>query len=160
MSEEDRNALIKRMEERRAEFEKQQATELQERLKMTPEDYDAISPLITKIRNLSRERDAAFRSSGRGGFGGGGGGFGGFADRGGSGFGPEQSESSKSASEALAELRQAIEDKNTGDIKNALIKLRKARTAIDTALKEAREELRGVCTPLWEAEFVVMGLLD
>ncbi len=153
MSEEEREAFRKRMEERRAEFEKQQSDEMRKQLEMTEEDFAVVGPLIEKVRNATRERDSASRG-GRG-FGGPGG-QGAFTQRGGA----EQSEHVKAANEAVAELRQAIEDDNAGDIKNALAKLRKARVALDKAVKDAREELRSVSTAKWEAEFVLMGLLD
>ncbi|MFN3167802.1 MAG: hypothetical protein ACE37H_12135 [Phycisphaeraceae bacterium] len=144
-----REEFRKRMEERRAEYEKQQAEQLRERLEMSEEDYEIIGPMIAKVRSAMRERDMATRGAGR--------------DRGGRGgnpFGGEQSDEAKAASEAMAELRQAIEDDNSGDIKKALGKLRKARAALDKAVTDAREELRSVCTAKWEAQFVVMGVLD
>ena len=149
MSEEERDALRKRMEERRAEYEKQQSEEMRERLKMSAEDFEVIGPMIDKVRTAQRERDSAMRA-GRG-----------FGQRGGtSTFGVEQTEHVKASSEAMAELRQALEDDDAGDIKNALTKLRKARAALDKAVKDAQAELQGVCTAKWEAEFVMMGLLD
>lgn len=149
--EEMREEMRKRMEERRAEYEKQQAEQMRESLGMSAEEFEVISPLIANVRSAMRERDMAMR----------GGGGRGPGDRGGrGGFGGEQSDDAKAASEAMAELRQAIEDKSSGDIKNALIKLREARAALDKKVTDAREELRGVCTAQWEAQFVLMGVLD
>lgn len=148
--EEMREEMRKRMEERRAENAKEQAKEMRERLEMSEEDFELISPMIDKVRTAMRERDMATRGGGRGGPG----------QRGGGSFGIEQSENGKAASEALAELRQAIEDDDAGDIKSSLAKLRKARAGLDKTLKDAREELRSVSSAKWEAEFVVMGVLD
>lgn len=147
MSEEERDALRKRFEERRAEFEKQRKTELKEKLEMSDDEFEVINPLIEKVQSAIRERDMVANSRG---------GRGGFGQRGGA----ELSKPAKAVTEAMAELRQAIEDDNTGDIKDALAKLRKSRAAMETIVTEAREELRAVCTAKWEAEFVVMGLLD
>lgn len=150
MSDEEKEAMRERMRQRMAEREQQQSEDLRERLEMSEEDFEAIAPMIKKVRDLSREREMVTRGGGRGTPG----------QRSGGDFGVELSDSAKAASEAMAELRQAIADDDKGDIKSALGKLRKARTAMDKALKEAREELRSVCSAKWEAEFVVMGLLD
>ena len=144
MSEEEREEMRKRMEERRAEYEKRRSEEMRERLGMSEDEFEVINPMIDKVRGLMRERQMASGNRGRGFFGG----------------SDEVSDEAKSASEAMAELRQAIEDDNKGDIKDALEKLRKARTAMDAKIKEAREELRSVLTPKWEASLVVMGVLD
>lgn len=144
MSEEEREEMRKRMEERRAEYEKRRSEEMRERLGMSEDEFEIINPMIDKVRGLMRERQMASGNRGRGFFGGSG----------------EVSDEAKSASEAMAELRQAIEDDNKGDIKDALEKLRRARTAMDAKIKEAREELRSVLTPKWEASLVVMGVLD
>lgn len=155
MSEEEREALRERMEERRAEMEKRRSEQMREQLGMNEEEFELINPMIEKVRTLMREREMAGRGGGqgragrRGGFGGGGG----DAEQ-------DQSPEVKAATEAMASLRQAIEDEDKGDIKAALAKLRKARAAMDAKVKTAREELRGVCTPQWEAELVVMGVLD
>ena len=144
MSEEEREEMRRRMEERRAEYEKRRSEEMRERLGMSEDEFEVINPMIDKVRGLMRERQMASGNRGRGFFGG----------------SDEASDEAKSASEAMAELRQAIEDDNKGDIKDALAKLRKARTAMDAKIKEAREELRSVLTPKWEASLVVMGVLD
>lgn len=144
MSEEERDALRKRFEERRAEQEKRRQAELKERLEMSDDEFEVISPLIEKVRTVIREREMV-RSS---------------RNRRGGGFGTELSKPAQAVTEAMAELRQATEDDNAGDIKDALGKLRKSRAAMDKLVKDAREELRGVCTAKWEAEFVIMGLLD
>ena len=149
MSEEERDALRKRFEARRAEIEKARKTELKEQLEMSDDEFEVVNPLIEKVRSVIRERDMVASSrGGRGGFG--------FGQRGGT----ELSKPAQAVTEAMAELRQAIEDDNTGDIKDALAKLRKSRAAMDKLVTDAREELRAVCTAKWEAEFVVMGLLD
>lgn len=159
-----REEFRKRMEERRVESEKQQAEQVRERMGMSAEDFEIIGPMIAKVRNAMRERDMVTRgTAGRGGPGDRGSSRGG--DRGGDRGAPpafigETSENLKAATEAMAELRQAIEEDNAGDIKSSLAKLRKARTALDQAVAAAREELRSVCTAKWEAEFVVMGVLD
>lgn len=154
MSEEDREALRKRFEERRAEMQKQQAQELKERLKMSDEEFEVVGPLIEKVRTVTREREMVSSSRGMGGRGVPG-------QRGGATFGgAEMSAPAKAVSDAMAKLRQAIEDDNSAAIKDALAALRKSRAEMDKAVKDAREELRGVCTAKWEAEFVLMGLLD
>lgn len=145
-----REEMRARMQERIAEREKEQAQELRERMEISEDEFEILAPMIQKVRALVRERDMVSRGGGRGAPG----------ERGGGGFGVELTDPGKAVSEAMAELRQAIEDDNSGDIKDALSKLRKARAAMDALVKEAREELRGVCTAKWEAEFVVMGLLD
>lgn len=150
MSEEERAELRKRFEDRRAEMEKQRSEQLRERLEMTEEDFGLIAPMIQKVQGLVRERDMVSRGGGRGGPG----------QRGGGSFGIELSDEGKAVSEAMTKLREAVENNKKGDIKDALSKLRKARAAMDKLVKDAREELRGVCTPKWEGEFVVMGLLD
>lgn len=144
MSEQEREEMRKRIEERRAEYEQRRSEEMRERLGMSEEEFEVINPMINKVRGLMRERQMASGNRGRGFISG----------------SNEISDEAKSASEAMAELRQAIEDDNKGDIKDALEKLRKARTAMDAKIKEAREELRSVLTPKWEASLVVMGVLD
>lgn len=151
MSEEERDALRKRFEERRAEMEKQRVTELKEQLEMSDDEFEVISPLIEKVRTVTRERDMVANSRG---------GRGAPGQRGGGGFGGELSKPAQAVTQAIAELRQAVEDDNSGDIKDALAKLRKSRAEMDKLVKDAREELRAVCTAKWEAQFVIMGLLD
>lgn len=148
MSEEEREEMRQRFAERRAEAEKERTERMKEQLGMSDDEFEVISPLIEKVRTAIREREMV--SSTRNTRGG---------QRGG-GFDGELSEPAVAATEALAELRQAIEDDNAGDIKDALAKLRKSRAAMDTLVKDAREELRSVCTANWEAQFVLMGLLD
>lgn len=149
MSDEEREAMRKQIEARRAEMEERRSEALRERLGISKEDFEAVTPLIEKVRGAVREREAIGRMSQRG-------------DVGGRGLRApaEQSAHAKAASEAMQKLREAIEDDNTSDIKSALTKLRTARAGMDKTLKDAREELRSVCTPKWEAEFVMMGLLD
>lgn len=152
-SEEEREKMREEMrarwQEREAERSKQQAEQMRERLGMSEEDFEAIAPMIEKVRNLLRERERATRGS-RGGQRG---------DRGGSDT-SSMSDQGKAMTEAMSKLREAIEDDNSGKIKAGLKKLREARAAMDKTVKEAREELRSVCSAKWEAEFVVMGLLD
>jgi len=148
MSEEDREALRKRFEERRAEFAKRQNEALKAQLEMSDDEFEVVNPLIDKVRTVTRERDMVGNARG-------------FGRRGGGGArGVELSEPAQAINQAMAELRQAIEDDNTADIKDALAKLRRSRAEMDKLVKDAREELRAVCTAKWEAEFVVMGLLD
>ena len=148
MSDAEREAMRQRMEERRAEYEKQRSEELRVRLEISKEDFEAISPLIDKVRNAQRERDMSRREI-RSGFG-----------QRGSTDDIELSKNGKAASSALEELQQAIEDDDSDAIKKHLTELRKARAALNQTLVEAQEELRSVCTAKWEAEFVVIGLLD
>lgn len=145
--EEMREEMRQRMQARRDQNAKRQAEQMRQRLGISEEDFELIGPMIDKVRSAMRERDRANRGSN------------GPGQRGGR-FGGEQSESGKAASEALAKLRQAIADDNVGDIKSSLAKLRKARAVLDKTLMDAREELRAVSSAKWEAEFVVMGLLD
>lgn len=149
MSDEEREAMRKQIEARRAEMEERRSEALRERLGISKEDFEAVTPLIEKVRGAVREHEAIGRMSQRG-------------DVGGRGLRApaEQSAHAKAAGEAMQRLREAIEDDNTSDIKSALTKLRTARAGMDKTLKDAREELRSVCTPKWEAEFVMMGLLD
>lgn len=145
-----REEMRKRFEERNAERSKQQAEALRERLGMTEEDYEAIAPLIGNVRNLLREREQATRGSRAG-------------QRGGRTGGADTSNMSdraKAVTGAMATLREAMEKEDDKAIKSGLKKLRDSRAAMDKAVSEAREELRSICSAKWEAEFVVMGLLD
>ena len=60
----------------------------------------------------------------------------------------------------MTTLREAMEKEDDKAIKSGLKKLRESRDAMDKSVSDAREELRSICSAKWEAEFVVMGLLD
>ena len=58
-------------------------------------------------------------------------------------------------------LMQEAEEKCGSQVTSELLRSQiEIGTTVCKNVKEAREELRGVCTAKWEAEFVIMGLLD
>ena len=145
-----REEMRQRSQERNAERSRQQAEALRERLGMTEEDYEAIAPLIDNVRTLLREREQATRGSRAG-------------QRGGRAGGADtsnMSDQAKAVTEAMTTLREAMEKEDDKAIKSGLKKLRESRDAMDKSVSDAREELRSICSAKWEAEFVVMGLLD
>lgn len=160
MSDEQREEMIEQFRERMAERQAEQDERLREEIGATEEEFELLQPKIERVRQLTRERQMASA----GGFGGGRGGpAGGRGGRGGTPFAGlfETSDEGEALTEAQAELREALEDDAVaGDIKEALDTYREARDAMDAAIQEAREDLRGLLTAKQEAYFVVNGMLD
>jgi len=160
MSEEQREEMMEQFRERMAERQAEQDERMREEIEATEEEFELLQPKIARVRQLTRERQMA---SAGGGFGGRGGQAGGRGGRGGSPFAGlfETSDEGEALTEAQAELREALEDDAVaGDIKEALDAYREARDTMDAAIKEAREDLRGLLTAKQEAYFVVNGMLD
>ena len=159
MSEEDREAMMEQFRERMAERQAEQDEQLREEIDASEEEFELLQPKIERVRQLTRERQMASAA----GFGGGRGGqAGGRGGRGG-GFGGlfETSDEGEALTEAQQELREVLEDKAVAaDVKDALDDYREARDAMDEAISEAREDLRGLLTARQEAYFVVNGMLD
>lgn len=158
MTDEQRQQMMERFEARRKEMIKQQNEQLRESLGMTEDEFAAIEPMISKVRQLSGEY--AFAGRGFGGFGGRGnrgprGGFNPF----GSGDASPQAKAVTDAADALRETLDK-EDATADQIKDNLAAYRKARVALQDALRQAREELRGYLTTKQEAQLVMDGLLD
>lgn len=171
MSEEEREAMMEQMRERMAERQAQMDEQLREDLDASEEEFEILLPLIERVRTLTRERQMATAAATFGGFGqgqarGGRGGRGGEAAggrgaRGGFGGLFETSEEGEALTEAQTELREVIEEKAVAaDVKDALDAYREARDAMDEAIDDAREELRGLLTARQEAYMVLNGMLD
>jgi len=161
MSEEEREAMREQVRARIAEMEAQQAERMREELDLSDDEFDIIIPRIQAVQHLVQERQ--FLSGSTSGFGGGGGRGG----RGGGGFdwrslGIEISEFGEHLQEATEQLREVIEDEDADNdqIKEALGQLRGARDAMNGAITEAREDLRGLLTSRQEAQLVAAGVLD
>jgi Spy/CpxP family protein refolding chaperone len=163
MSQEQQDQMRERFEQRLKEMRKEQSERMREDLQLSEEEYGALQPMIERVQQLARESLVAGRSffgdRGRGGPGGGPGGGRGFNP-----FGDEDSMSpqGKLLTEASEALRETLEnqDATSDEIKGRLASLRQARVAMQDALREAREELRGYVTPKQEATLVLQGLLD
>lgn len=167
MSDEQREQMRERFEERRAEMKREEAQRMREDLELSEEEYGAIEPMIDRVRELTRESFVvgfSGQNRGRGGRGGPGdqgrrGGFG----RGGNPFGDvEMSSEGQKLQDATEALREALdkEEPSSDEIKDRLAGLRKSRIAMQDALRKAREELRGFVTPKQEASLVLQGILD
>ncbi|XAM00271.1 hypothetical protein OT109_02560 [Phycisphaeraceae bacterium D3-23] len=166
MSDEDREAMIEQFRERMAERQAEQDEQMREEIDASEEEFEVLLPKIERVRQLTRERQMATAAAGgfgRGGQGQGRGGRGG-GDRG--GRNPmadlfETSEEGEALMETRAELSEVLEEKAVAaDVKDALDAYREARDAMDGAIAEAREDLRGLLTAQQEAYFVVNGMLD
>jgi NADH dehydrogenase/NADH:ubiquinone oxidoreductase subunit G len=166
-----REVMQKRMEkeaprirERIAERQAQDFSELQKKFALTPEEFTAIQPLIARVENLMSQRnlvDPAARAGSP---------FG--RDRGrGDGpmlnpqllLGDAQMEPTVQEIEAATKVLKALTkdaQANESEIAAALARLRKAREAFSTVLKNAQGELRSVLTPRQEALMVERGSLD
>lgn len=156
MSEEQQKEMRERFEQRREEMRREQAQQMREELELTEEEFEAIQPMIERVQQLSGESMIAGRNffGGRGGPGGG---------RGFNPFGTDDmSPQGKSLTEASDALRETLEnqDATIDEVKSRLSSLRQARVAMQDALRQAREELRGFVTPRQEATLVLQGLLD
>lgn len=174
MSEEEREAMMEQFRQRMAERQAEMDEQLRVDIDASEEEFEVLLPKIERVRQLTRERQmasagAAFGGQGRGGRGGGE--AGGRGGRGGEAGGRggrnpmaqlfETSEEGEALIEAQAELREVLEEKAVAaDVKDALEAYREARDAMDGALAEAREDLRGLLTAQQEAYFVVNGMLD
>jgi hypothetical protein len=166
-----REVMKKRMEkevpkihERIAEVKAASMAELNKEFAMSTEDFSAIQPLIERVENLQSQRsliDAGMRNSLP---------FGGRSDRGGfSLFNPRMIMGDTELEPTVKEIDDASEilktlnaDKqaNETEVISALTRLRKARDAFSTLLKNAQNELRSVLTPKQEAILVELGTLE
>ena len=161
MSEEQREQMRERFAERLEQMRAEQAERMREDLELSEEEYAALEPMIAKVQQLTMESVVTTRNPfGRGGRGGRGGPGGGFGN-------PFEDESSRSPqAQALADASQALrdaldqEEPSSDQVKQRLASLREARIAMQAALRQAREELRGFLTPQQEAQLVLQGLLD
>ncbi len=161
MTDEQREQMRERFEERRKQMEKQMNEQTREELDMSAEEFEALLPMIQKVRQLTQEQMAVGMSSmfgGRGnrGPGGGRGGFNPFGDT------DSMSSQGKALSDATTALRETLDkdDVSADEVKSKLAALRSARNNMQDALRQAREELRGYMTPKQEATLVLQGLLD
>ncbi len=169
MTDEQREQMRARFSERFEEMRKQQAQRMREDLELSEDEFSAIQPMIENVQQLSLESQAVGRggSGGPGGPGGpgGAGGFGGFGGRGGfspADMGIEMTPQGRALNDAATALRETLDNDATSseDIKSRLAAVRQARVAMQDALRQAREELRGFVTPKQEATLVLQGLLD
>ncbi|MEM9414500.1 MAG: hypothetical protein AAGA29_03360 [Planctomycetota bacterium] len=159
MSDEEREAMMEQMRERMAQWQQEQDEQMREDIGATEEEFEILLPKIDRVRQLTRERQMA---SG-GGFGRGGRGAGRGGERGRNPMADlfETSEEGEALTEARTKLQEAVEaEAIAADIKEALEAYRDARDAMDAAIAEAREDLRGLLTAQQEAYFVVNGMLD
>lgn len=159
MSEEEREAFREEMRARMAERQAEREQEQRKAMEMSEEEWELIGPKIIAIRQMQQQRQIA---DGRG-FGGRGGPQGGDQQGGRGGFGNiELSEDAVAIQEASTELRELLEDEaaSSDEIKDALKALRNARNAMDTKIKQAQEDLRGLLTTKQEAMLVAQGVLS
>ena len=167
MSEEQQEQMRERFEQRLQEMRQEQSQRMREGLGLSEEEFGAIEPMIERVQQLARESMVAgrtiFGDRGRGRPGGRPGG----GPGGGRGFSPFDDQDSmspqgKSLTEATEALRESLENQDTpsNEVKDRLASLRQARVAIQDALRQAREELRGFVTPRQEATLVLQGTLD
>ncbi|MEX0744674.1 MAG: hypothetical protein WD118_03655 [Phycisphaeraceae bacterium] len=142
--------MRERMEERRAAM----AQRMQEQLGVNDDEWEAISPMVDRVRTLQMEDRA------------GGPGFAGRGRRGPGGFGGRAAEGEERelspVAEASRDLRETLgnEAATERDIQQRIEALRAARAEHEQRLTEARDELRSVLSPRQEAMLIVAGLLD
>jgi len=128
---------------------------IKERLGATDDEWKVISPKVEKV--MTAQRDA--RGGGGGGFGGFGGGGG---RRGGGGGGGADQQPTTETGKASAELRTALENKDTpaDDIAKKLAAYREARDKGRAQLQASQKELKEILTQRQEAVMVNMGMLE
>ncbi|HEX41540.1 MAG TPA: hypothetical protein ENN81_05710 [Phycisphaerales bacterium] len=133
-----------------------------------------IEPKLQKVQDLSRELEGRGAFGARGGFGATGqfggrgqGGPGGQDAAGGQGRGQGVQGATAAQPEgpvakATAELREVLraEAPDATAVASKLDALRKAKATVKTQLVVAQKELKGVVTPVQEAQLVMMGMLD
>lgn len=165
MTDEQREQMRARFAERFEEMRKQQAERMREDLELSEDEYAAIQPMVENVQRLSMESMAAGLGGGRGP--GGPGGPGGQAAFGRGGFmnavmGGEMTPQGQALNDAATALRGTLDSDSASsdDIKSKLAAVREARVAMQDALRQAREELRGFVTPKQEATLVLQGILD
>jgi len=153
MSEEQRKQMTERFEQRRQEMKREQNQRLRDDLELSEEEFEVLSPMVDQVRQLSNESMVAGRNF--------------FGGRGGRGFNPfgqdaDMSSQGKAVSEASTALRELLEAEEVGSdqIIDKLNTLRRARAEHQDALRQAREDLRELLTPLQEAKLVLQGMLD
>jgi hypothetical protein len=128
-----------------AQFREQMMTRMKEQLGSNDDEWKVLSPKIEKL--MTAQRDA------RVGFGGGGGG----QRRGG-----DTQQNQSATAKASAELRTALENKDTPapEIAAKLTALREARDKGRAELVAAQKELKEILTQRQEAVLVTMGMLE
>jgi hypothetical protein len=128
-----------------AQFREQMMNRMKEQLGSNDDEWKVLSPKIEKL--MTAQRDAR-----------GGGGFGGGGRRGGNNDNQPQSATAK----ASAELRTALENKDTpaAEIATKLTALREARDKARADLAAVQKELKEVLTQRQEAVLVTMGMLE
>jgi len=136
-----------------AQFRERMMNNIKERLGATDDEWKVISPKVEKV--MTAQRDARGGGGGFGGFGGGGG------RRGGGGGGADQQPTTETG-KASAELRTALENKDTpaDDIAKKLAAYREARDKGRAQLLAAQKELKEILTQRQEAVMVNMGMLE
>lgn len=160
MTEEQRSAFRERMQERRAQFQRDRAERLRTMLDLDKAEFAVLEPRIQAVQEKVRERAMIGRQGRR-------------DRREPRGRRPDAgapfdrgdgapSEQGRKLTEAAARLRSTLEndDASTQDIRAALASLRKARAAMDASIAEAREDLRGLLTAKQEAALVMADVLD
>lgn len=160
--------MQEQMSKRMAERQAANHAKLNTAFAMTPEEFKAIEPLLTRVETLRFQKmiaDPAGLPGGRGGPGGPGGGPGG-----GRGFFNPQAmlgntpiePSLKEVQDATKALKALVDDAqaNAAEVTNAVARVRKSREAFQATLVKAQDELRAVLTPRQEAILIEQGVLE
>lgn len=158
MSPEQREQMRQRMAERMEQRRAEQAKQLQAELSLSDEEFAAVSPMIEKIRQLTRERMWALRPTNDGP--GGDRRFGGFP-----GFGQDDTEPSpqaKQLEEAAEQLRASLASDSASEqqIQDHLAAFRAAREQMAQAIATVQQQLKEVLLPKQEAVLVMHGVLE
>ncbi|HEX3133822.1 MAG TPA: hypothetical protein VHX44_09605 [Planctomycetota bacterium] len=163
-----------RIRQRMAENQAAQHAELNKQFGMSPEEFDAIKPLLVRVENLRMQKGLVDNTGrppgmGRGGPGGGPGGAAGGQRGRNNFFNPQVLLGDTPLEPTVQEiqdsgkaLKSLLDDKqaNATELAGAVAKLRKARQGFDAVFAKAQEELRAVLTPQQEAILVDNGTLD
>ncbi len=130
-----------------AQFRERYMTSIKEQLKADDDEWKVLSPKIEKLMTAQRD------TRGAGGFRGG---------RPGGGGTPPDNQPTTPVSKASADLRTALENKDTPaeDIAKKLAALREARDKARADLAAVQKELKDVLTQRQEAVLVTMGMLE
>ena len=145
------------MRARMEEYRTRMADRQREQVGATEDEWKILQPRMEKVQQLQRQISGY-------------GGSGGFSSRFGRGPGgdstrqpegaPERERSDVEIKTEALRTVLADEDAPASAIKAALEALRVARKRAEEELSAARRDLRDVCSPLQEAQFVLMRILD
>ena len=139
-----------------AQMQQQMNKRTQDALGMSDEDWSAIEPKVTKIRQAQQDLRTG---GGRGGFGGpGGGGPGG----GPGGFGGQPDQNQSAVRTKLNALKEVLQnpDASPSEVKAKLDDYRAARTAAKDELTKLQADLKSLVTGKQEAVLVSQGILE